>query len=106
MPHWGIFEYTRQEAEKLTNPAKRQAVEMTLAPGSVEWFEIAEKIARIDHVDTRAGRRPNPTAVTRQGSTTSARLLASPWHRPVCDPFRPAIYVPREYTLKIRIQLL
>src|SRR5215831_2253734 len=39
MPHWGIFEYTRREAEKLTNPAKRQAVEMTLAPGSVEWFE-------------------------------------------------------------------
>ena len=31
MPHWGIFEYTRQEAEKLT---KRHAVEMT---GSVEW---------------------------------------------------------------------
>ena len=39
MPHWGIFEYTRQEAEKLT---KRQAVEMTLAPGSVE-FELLKK---------------------------------------------------------------
>ena len=33
MPHWGIFEYTRREAEKLTNPAKRQAVEMTSRPG-------------------------------------------------------------------------
>ena len=43
MPHWGIFEYTRREAEKLTNPAKRQAVEMTLAPGSVEWFESLKK---------------------------------------------------------------
>jgi len=43
MPHWGIFEYTRQEAEKLTNPAKRQAVEMTLAPGSVEWLESLKK---------------------------------------------------------------
>ena len=43
MPHWGIFEYTRQEAEKLKNPIKRQVVEMTLAPGSVEWFESLKK---------------------------------------------------------------
>jgi len=43
MQHWGIFEYTRLEAEKLRNPAKRQAVEMTLAPGSVEWFELLKK---------------------------------------------------------------
>ena len=43
MPSWGIYEYTRQQAEKLASPQK-QPVEMTLAPGSVEWFAQLEKL--------------------------------------------------------------
>jgi len=72
MPQWGIFEVTRRAALALLERNKPQPVELTYAPGSMEWNAAINKQSTIGQ-SLDPARQDEPL---RQRKSSSVRLRA------------------------------